>query len=148
MKWIFFLTLLLAGCGTENSNTSSYGDSFNEQGSTGLRVRYFDNSTPRIELIQQIYIDTMACVGINMPGPLVVFVEEITNNPDGRSAEVVFESHTIAVQNSATRDTYFLTELLKHEFIHLLLNWNEKLTIEQNQKHNSPLFAICSTIQI
>lgn len=149
------LCLLLVGCGTQESPNHGFGYSYDEQGKTGIRVRYLDDTSPHLAFVEQMYRETMTCAGIDAPGPLVIFVppgsiKDADNiNVNGKT---YLDTGTIILDNDACingvlcKILAFQGHVMKHEDVHWLLHWSGKLTEEQQFAHDATEFTTCTNV--
>lgn len=138
---VIVVTLLLVGCGNEQSSTNNgYGTTYDESTPYGLRVRYVDSHSPRIETLDAIFKEVAACMGSSLPnGPLVIFAGEITSNEDVPGIYLP-ASGTIVILNSLAFDQPGGYWTVKHEFVHHILHLSG-FPLDKNKAHDSPYFA-------
>ena len=155
MKRILLLCLLV-GCGEMDTN-HGYGYSYDEQGATGLRVRYLDETSPRLAFVEQMYRETMECTGVDAPGPLVIYVPRGTiKDADGMNVNgrTYLDTGTILIDNDSCiiadvcKVLAWQGHVMKHEDVHWLLHWSGKLTEKQQYAHAAPEFDTCTNVFI
>lgn len=141
-KYIIPLFVFLAACGQPvPEDNYGYGWHYDESGATGARVRYFDDNSPRLAFIEQIFLDTQKCVGASAPGPLVIFVDEMTHVPEHFRAFTHFDTGTVLIEKIIIYDpNAHVGGVLTHEFVHWIMHVNG---MPGNSDHASPLFVEC-----
>jgi hypothetical protein len=142
------LLAAFAGCGvpSEDSNNHGYGWSFDEIATDGLRVRYANESPPRLALVDDTYIAVATCMTIELlpPGPLVIFWDDLIASA-GHDAMTFLDTGTIVLDSQITTiDWNGIAGLypVKHEMVHFLLE-RTGFPRDQNANHMSPYFDSC-----
>lgn len=147
-KYIIPLFVLLAACGQPVSeDNNGYGWHYDESGATGLRARYYDSSSPRLETLEHVYAEVGACMGMadNMPpGPLVIFTTNIIGIEGDRKYGMGFlETKTILLDNTILFDLPGGFWTFRHELVHFFLH-AQGFPTDANQRHESQLFTACT----
>ena len=151
MKKILFILLCLAavtGCGREaGSNNHGYGYHFDEQGTSGLRVRFDGNTKPTLAEIESLYRQVEACTGIDTTGPLVIFSAVDMTGAQGEPiwGKTYLDTGTVigALRSNSTATS--TTWALKHEFVHYLLH-QSGFDYTANLNHQSDFFLDCTVL--
>ena len=149
---------LLAACGRGDSdpaaNNHGFGFQFDESGVTGLRVRYLDDTSPRLDFIEQMYRETMECVGFDAPGPLVIWLPSVQSDDGENTFGWIFlDTGTILADNNACildncKVLAFQGHVLKHQFVHWLLHRSGRLTEAQQHAHAAVEFTSCTDVSL
>ena len=139
---LLLCAFLLSACGQPVSeDNNGYGWNYDDSGQTGVRVRYFDENSPRLAFVEKIFIDTQECVGVSAPGPLVIFVDEITDVPEHVRGRTIYGTGTVLIEKIVIDDpNAHVGGVLTHEFVHWIMHVNN---IQGNGDHTSPLFVEC-----
>lgn len=145
---LFAITAALVACGrAAPEDNHGYGWHYDAAGVTGLRVRYHDEGSPRIETLEQVYREVAACMGVTdiPPGPLVIFTTGISGaEGEWKPSKGWLDTGTILLD--ATLD-YNLPLVgfwnFRHELVHFLLH-SQGFPIVDNQQHLSPFFNSCT----
>lgn len=141
---LVILCLLLAGCGgcgqSGNDNNHGLGWHFDEEGPTGLRVRYADELSPRLENLEASYRKVSACTDTDHRGPLIIFTRQFETH-ENHDAITYLDNGTIVVSPdlAAVGETF---ELIRHEMVHYIL-WKSGTENSKNAAHESAFFASC-----
>lgn len=144
------LLLVLTACGGDAQDKSGgFGDSFDERAASGLRVRYANDSPPRLTTIDGYYRAVAACMGISpLPtGPLVIIAADVLKN-SGVDNKIFFPETIVIDAQVTTIDPNGLGAgamefPFKHEMIHFLLNVTG-FPVDRNTNHDSPFFDSCA----
>ena len=149
MKRLFALAVavLFAGCSVDNSDTSTTQHILTEPVTDqyNLTVHPGDYMYATPAEITAYYEQTMACLGMTADGPEVYYksFKEYYNGVLGgwgfHTGGVIYINTDDPV-TGATRDASTDREVLKHEFIHHILN---AVTGDGSNDHGSPYFAQC-----
>lgn len=145
---VALLFLLLAACGQSvPEDNNGYGWHYDESGATGLRVRYYDPTSPRLAILEQVYVEVGACMGMadNLPlGPLVIFTTNIVGTGGERKYGNGFlETKTILLDNTIRFDLPGGFWTFRHELVHFFLH-AQGFPVEANRQHQSQLFTTCT----
>ena len=148
MRWTALLFLpLLAACGSNSGQDNhGYGYQYDAIGTTGLRVRFDGQPAPTLAEIEQLYIETETCTGIQATGPLVILQPGTFETADGAVVygRTFLDTGTVLISSLIDPDPKAGYYYYKHEFIHYLLH-QSGFPFEQNAAHQSPLFNLCTT---
>lgn len=134
---------LFSGCGggqDSGNNNHGYGDSFDAQGVSGLRLRFTpiltsDNPMARVSLYETEFAEVEQCAGLAAPAPFVIIVP-VHSLPDNKAGFYLKDPSLILIDGAS---------IFKHEAIHYLL---DKATGDSDHDHRSPLFDLCSPASI
>lgn len=135
MKRTLCLVLLLVGCGqSQNSDNYEYGWNYDEQGTTGIRVRYSEYS-PSLSDIEAMYNSLCACLGVTPPpGPLIIFAPL----PNGIFGKYLYDTRTIIVDDTLSPPDFYL----RHEMKHHVLSY-AGVPFDENDSHEHIAFLTC-----
>jgi hypothetical protein len=138
------LIAVLAGCGSETGQDNhGYGYQYDQDGATGLRVRWAGTQVPSLTNIEQLYQETMACTGITATGPLVIITEPIPSSSGDVYGSVFLDTGTVFISSWLDTDIEASFWAYKHEFVHYLLH-QSGFDVTANAAHQSPLFYSCT----
>jgi len=143
-RGILALPLLLAACGQPvDGDNHGWGWQHDAQAADGLRVRYADDSTPRVDDIDAVYQAVAACMSVPLPhGPLLIFAPGILATTDVAGIGFL-DTGTFVIDSScidlAAPGGQFT---LRHELVHYLLD-QIGFPRDRNQAHDSPYFSAC-----
>lgn len=152
MARISFASLAVAalvGCGQPvPTDNHGYGWHYDEAGATGLRARYYDASSPRVNALERVYQEVASCTGTTgplPPGPLVIFTTGIVGAEGYRKYGKGFlDTSTILLDATLNYDAPLVGFwVFRHELVHFFLH-AQGVPIEDNQQHRSPLFNTCT----
>lgn len=153
MKFTLLLLAALAGCGGAMEpldDNHGYGYSFDETAADGLRVRYANDSPPKIALLDDIYIAVATCMNVAIlpTGPLIIFKDALVASA-GHDGMIFLDTDTIILDSQITTLDWNANApiaapqyVIKHELVHHLL---EKTGLQRdlNNAHESPFFDSC-----
>jgi len=152
------LALLLTGCSTTSNTGPSNGDGafYGWPGWTGnyqernerFTVNYDPGKLPGpwLYIIDQVWLDVQACVGLAPPDPkLVIEYVAQSNMPliDGSlqvTAYINYDTRYIRITDYDLQQNQ--SNHLRHEFVHYLLWWAQVPQSDLNT-HNSQFYAEC-----
>lgn len=162
-NYILLFVMLLVGCGSEQSMTSSqttataiannhgYGFDYDEESDSGIRVRYFHPENPRIAELDEQFDRVMRCVLHYHPdykkpgGPLIIFALLPRGDNDlsfgfGADGLTYLDNGTIVVEGTLVgKFNDYMRAVLRHELAHYILLKNG-FAHEANAAHNSLVF--------
>lgn len=146
-----FASLVLAalvGCGQSMpEDNHGYGWHYDEAGATGLRVRYYDASSPRVDVLERVYREVATCMAMTdplPPGPLVIFTTGIVGaEGDWKPSKGWLDTGTILLDGTLRFDLSGGFWAYRHELVHFLLHASG-FPIDRNQRHDSILFMTCT----
>lgn len=142
----FILIVALVGCSADNP-PSEYNYTERQVDVHGLTLEPSANMKVSFEEVSSIYEGTMACLGLTAPGPVVEFKSFSTYylgsdwglyHWGGYVFVNTDEKDQYAGFPERSRDTD--TQVLKHEFIHHILNENG---LPYHDGESSDLFKLC-----
>jgi hypothetical protein len=112
----------------------------------GLTLKPSKDMYVNFEVISKLYADTMACMGMTAPGPIVAFRSFSFAGLGGVWAFYHPVTNTIWINTDEDdifleRDSRTDREALKHEFVHHVLHKND--SSEESREHLSPLLGKC-----
>lgn len=140
------LLAALSACGSDHDNNNGHGWEYHEIGETGLRVRYYDDSSPRLDALERVYREVAACMQMDPPppGPLVIFTTDIIGSEgDRKPSRGYLEAQTILLDGTLRYTLPGDFWAFRHELVHLLLHVSG-FPKDANVQHQSPLFTTCS----
>jgi hypothetical protein len=155
MKRVLFVCLVLAGCGSEQSTPQSqdraqaistnygYGWSVDDESPSGLRVRYLNDGTPRIAVVEHEYDRVLDCVithyypafSRDIARPLFIFLPGPPQANDGGLSLPLTNTEVVDGDNSIEMQLV----IVRHESVHQILRANG-FPEDKNFNHESPAF--------
>ena len=147
-----FVVLALTGCGASGDEsvpacTPGYNTDTEILGETGLLLVPSLNMHVTFAQMEQLYIETEACLGVLAPGPIVTFYSFQLAGIPAYAGGWGF-AHGLSQVSINTDSPYdrrncaFDANTLRHEFVHHLLHASE-FPLEDNIDHLTPLFGLC-----
>jgi hypothetical protein len=152
MKWVLLVCLVLIGCGQQPANDNhGLGFGFDEQGATGVRVRYLDDNSPRLSYVETQWTFTTECINqktgftYETPAPLVIFIPDSDFTEMGQQLDgtVTIEKQIVDSDIGIPGMRWTLAKVMHHEFIHWITRYHGLLTEDQQRTHASNLFFDC-----
>ncbi len=139
------LCAILAGCSADNEVQTYATDRVLVDG-VGLKLQPSQNMYIDFATISKAYSDTMACMGMTAPGPVVEYRSFSFAGVGGAWAFYVYAEGVIWVNTDEDdvfrkRDSRTDIEALRHEFIHHILHMNG--AGNESRGHASPFFRLC-----
>jgi len=152
------MAIVLSACGSNTGGNSceiQYSTTSTQIGASGLVLEPSQNMYVTFNQIENLYLESEACMGVVTPGPTVIFTsfsectEVLGLNCEGLGGNL--GQYSIGPQlllmntaeNAFDRNCVTDRDTLKHEFVHHLLI-PLGVSIEDNVNHNSPFFGLCS----
>lgn len=139
---------ILSGCTIDNDRASDAKYSTDQVliDEYGLTLTPSKNMYVNFEVMSKLYANTMACMGMAAPGPLVEYRSFSFAGLGGVWAFYHPATTTIWINTDEDeivleRDSRTDTEALQHEFVHHLLHRND--ASEESRRHSSIFFGKC-----
>ena len=149
------VVVLLSGCLAADDNdetvvtcTPGYNTDTEIVGETGILLVPSLNMHVTFAQIEQFYIETEACLGIVVPGPVVTFYSfQLMGAPAfaggwGITPEGLSQVSVNTDSPYDRRNCEFDEGTLKHEYVHHLLHASG-FSPADNLAHQTPLFGLC-----
>ena len=146
MKYLPLIFILLAGCSVDNPTESNYTETQTDTG-TGLILKPSTDMWVSFPEMVTIYLNTEACMGMTAPAPDVEFKSFDKWHLGG--AWGLYHPAGLVMVNTDEKDTYAGfperdkqtdTEVLRHEFIHHILNMNG---MQWHDGESTEIFKAC-----
>jgi hypothetical protein len=136
---------ILSGCAVDNEKKIYSTDQLLID-EYGLTLKPSKDMYIEFDRISKAYADTMACMGMTAPGPIVEYRSFSFAGVGGAWAFYVPVESTIWINIDEDdmilkRNSRTDIEALEHEFIHHILHKNG--ASEESRGHSSPLFKKC-----
>jgi hypothetical protein len=150
MKKAFLILAVsaLVGCSVDNSDSCSAEhittEPYTDYNGLTLEPSMQMHVTPT--QITAYYEDTMACMGMTAEGPTVAFKSFSANYVGGawgfyHASGVIWINTDQDESAGRVRDCNTDAQVLKHEFVHHILTFNDML--EESRSHASVMFSRC-----
>ncbi len=139
---------LIAGCAVDNDRVGVTKFSTDQVlvDNHGLTLNPSKDMYVDFEVISQVYVDTMACMGMTATGPIVEYRSFSFAGLGGVWAFYHPVASTVWINTDEDetvleRDARTDIEALRHEFVHHILHKNR--ADEDSREHSSPLLEKC-----
>lgn len=149
MRFVLALAFifLFAGFGDRDSinNNHWYGDRYDAQGASGLKLRYTPtlaagSQFTELDVYENAFLEVQRCTRLAAPPPFVIVVP---NGTFGRNAQGQITGRYLRAPPLVLVEVP--TFAFRHEVVHYLLDFS---TGDPDQRHRSPLFQRCGSIPL